>query len=282
MLPSGADDGQPEPRVVGTVAGGDHHGADALARRGRANAGRRRYVERTRPVRRQHLGAESGHGDVLVDVVEEVGASPGRRRRPCSARSPGTAPGFPASRRSGPTSRTPRCLQRRAGRGRVGAAWPPGRPTSWSDGSRRAATGSGTSSIVRASRPVLSQPPEDVHAPVATWHPGVPSDGEDDVASGPAELVGDLHARRRRADHEHASRRQQGWVAVGGWTVEHVAPCRGQRARRGVPCGPVATTTWRARQVPRSVTTRYCPEAADAAARAPSVPPTTGAPNDSA
>ena len=31
------------------------------------------------------------------------------------------------------------------------------------------------------------------------------ADGDRDVAPGAAELVGDLHARRRRADHEHVA-----------------------------------------------------------------------------
>ena len=53
------------------------------------------------------------------------------------------------------------------------------------------------------------QPPEDVHPAVAARHAGVAADGEHDVTSGVGQLVGELHAGGRGADHEHAAVRQR-------------------------------------------------------------------------
>jgi hypothetical protein len=58
------------------------------------------------------------------------------------------------------------------------------------------------------------QPPEAVHAPVAARHPGVPADGEGDLAPRADQFIGDLHAGRGGTDHEHAARREPGRVAV--------------------------------------------------------------------
>jgi hypothetical protein len=37
------------------------------------------------------------------------------------------------------------------------------------------------------------QPPEDIHASVASRHPDVPTDGKDHLAPGAGQFVGDLH-----------------------------------------------------------------------------------------
>ena len=58
------------------------------------------------------------------------------------------------------------------------------------------------------------EPPEDVEAAVPPGHPGVAPDREGDVATGPVQLVGDLHAGRRRAHDEHAARPEPAGVAV--------------------------------------------------------------------
>ena len=49
------------------------------------------------------------------------------------------------------------------------------------------------------------EPPEDVHASIAAWHAGVAADGEVHLASGAAQLVGELHPGGRGADDEHAA-----------------------------------------------------------------------------
>ena len=95
------------------------------------------------------------------------------------------------------------------------------------------------------------EPPEDVHAAVAAGHPGVPADREDDVPARPGELVGDLHPRRRGADHQHATRGPGGSGLRYRLLVITRTSARPTAAgTRGVPCGPVATTTERGRHVP--------------------------------
>ena len=59
------------------------------------------------------------------------------------------------------------------------------------------------------------EPPVGVHAAVAARHAGVPPDGERDLAARAGELVGDLDARGRGSDDEHAAGRQGVGVAVG-------------------------------------------------------------------
>ncbi len=58
------------------------------------------------------------------------------------------------------------------------------------------------------------QPPEDVHASIPAWHPGVSTDRENHLAPRAIDLVGDLHARGRGADYEHATWRELSRVAV--------------------------------------------------------------------
>src|SRR5690606_37228893 len=58
------------------------------------------------------------------------------------------------------------------------------------------------------------EPPQDVPAAVHARHAHVLADGKDDAPPGSADLVGDLHARGRRADDEHAALRQSARVAV--------------------------------------------------------------------
>ena len=48
-------------------------------------------------------------------------------------------------------------------------------------------------------------PPEDVAPAVGPWHPHVLADGERDRAAASLDLVGQLDARRRGADDEHAA-----------------------------------------------------------------------------
>ena len=48
-------------------------------------------------------------------------------------------------------------------------------------------------------------PPQHVAAAVDAGHPHVLADREDHLAAGPLQLGGELHAGRRRADHEHAA-----------------------------------------------------------------------------
>ena len=82
------------------------------------------------------------------------------------------------------------------------------------------------------------EPPEDVHAAVVARHAGVAADGDRHVASGRAELVGELDAGRRGADDQHAAVRQRVGVAVG---VRHdLVNVRRQGARRRRHRGPVA------------------------------------------
>ena len=67
------------------------------------------------------------------------------------------------------------------------------------------------------------EPPEDVHAPVAAGQPAVPANREGDIATGGAQLVGELDARGRRTDHEDAAVGQRLRVAVvAGCELEHV------------------------------------------------------------
>ena len=60
------------------------------------------------------------------------------------------------------------------------------------------------------------QPPEDVHAPVAAGHSGVPTDREGHRAPSAEEFVGDLYAGRGRTHHEHAPWWKVGRTPVGG------------------------------------------------------------------
>ena len=57
--------------------------------------------------------------------------------------------------------------------------------------------------LVELADPV--EPPVDVATAVRARQPNVLADRDRDLAPGAAELVGDLHARRRRADDEHAA-----------------------------------------------------------------------------
>ena len=52
------------------------------------------------------------------------------------------------------------------------------------------------------------QPPEDVTPAIGPWHPHVFADGERDRAAAAMDLVGQLDARRRGADDEHAAIRE--------------------------------------------------------------------------
>ena len=82
------------------------------------------------------------------------------------------------------------------------------------------------------------EPPEDVHAAVGARHAGVAADGDRHVAAGRPELVGELDAGRRGADHQHAPVRQRAGVAV--LARHHLVNVRGQGARRRRHGGPVA------------------------------------------
>ena len=82
------------------------------------------------------------------------------------------------------------------------------------------------------------EPPVDVHAAVGAGHAGVAADGDRHVASGRPELVGELGAGRRGADHQHAPVRQRARVAV--LARHHLVNVRGQGARRRRHGGPVA------------------------------------------
>ena len=58
------------------------------------------------------------------------------------------------------------------------------------------------------------QPPDEVAAAIATRRSVVRADGQPDLAAGAAQLVGDLHAGRPRADDEHSAVGQLRRVAV--------------------------------------------------------------------
>ena len=51
-------------------------------------------------------------------------------------------------------------------------------------------------------------PPEDVTPAIDPWHPHVLADRERDRAAAAMDLVGELDARRRSADDEHAAVRE--------------------------------------------------------------------------
>jgi hypothetical protein len=82
------------------------------------------------------------------------------------------------------------------------------------------------------------EPVVDVHPAVVAGHAGVPADGDRHVSSGRPELVGELGAGRRHADHQHATVRQRPRIAV--LTRHHLVNVRGQGARRSGHGGPVA------------------------------------------
>ncbi len=83
--------------------------------------------------------------------------------------------------------------------------------------------------LVEHAHPV--QPGHDVPAALGPGQAGVPADRKRDGPPGPVDLLGQLHARGRGADHQHAAFRQQPGVAVG--RGRHL-PDRGrQRARHG-------------------------------------------------
>ena len=115
---------------------------------------------------------------------------------------------MPTSR---PVSRTPRA----GSAGRSTSRWS-ARPISWSEPSRRAASGVVDVVDRGRERADLVEPPPDVPTAVAAGDAAVPPDGEDDLATGPHQFVGDLHARGRRADHEHPTVGQLARVAVRG------------------------------------------------------------------
>ena len=62
------------------------------------------------------------------------------------------------------------------------------------------------------------EPPPDVHPPVSARHAVVTTDGQDDLATGAGEFVGDLHPCRGRPHDEHSPVRQliRGTVDVRG------------------------------------------------------------------
>ena len=249
-------DRQPKPGMVRPVAGGKQDGADSLG----AQVQRRRQRQERR--QREDAPRATPRGQARPARCDrrrrrESGASAGRRPRPCRARSSRNVARPAVSRSSRPVSRTPfACSAARsrslAGQLRVVAA----------DElhGRLLACGRHVRHVVdRAGKAAGAlQPPEDVHPAVAAGHPGVPADSEHDRTARSGKLVSDLHARRRSADDEHATGRQLRRVAVLR-RCDHLErrPARIWAGTVGVPCGPVATTTWRARQVPWSVTTRY-------------------------
>ena len=176
--------------------------------------------------------------EVAVDGVEEVVHSPvgfgdlfGQvdcERCDCAAR---PCRGGPAAVR-----RARAAYRRSRSRSRTCGSW---RPTSWREFSRRAASRSGTSSIVRARRPVASSHQKTVPASVASRHPGVPTDGKDHLAPCADEFVGDLYAGGGRANHKHAPRRR----ARPGCDRRPRSPARcGGRGQTGRP----ARGAWRA------------------------------------
>ena len=110
-----------------------------------------------------------------------------------------------------PTRRTPRCWRTPRSRSSGG----PEVPTSWSDGSRRAAARVGHRVDGAGQAAGDLEPPVGVQAAVAARHAGVPPDGEGDLAARAGELVGDLDARGRGSDDEHAAGRQCVGAAVG-------------------------------------------------------------------
>ena len=131
------------------------------------------------------------------------------------------------------------------------------RPAIWSEGSRRACGAIARPSSTPGQLAGPLHPPEGVHPPVPTRHPGVASDGKDDPPARPRQLVGDLRPRRRGADHEHAPggelvrvpvRRRAQHRDVGAEAVDPPGRC----AR---PDGPEATTTFCASQEPAEVVT---------------------------
>ena len=60
----------------------------------------------------------------------------------------------------------------------------------------------------------LDQPPDEVSPPDASRSPRCPAAGEDNIASGVVQLLGDLATRLCAADHEHAAGRKGSLVAV--------------------------------------------------------------------
>ena len=55
------------------------------------------------------------------------------------------------------------------------------------------------------------QPPEDVAPSIESWHPHVFADRERDRVAASTDLIGQLDARRRTADDEHAATRELRW-----------------------------------------------------------------------
>ncbi len=79
------------------------------------------------------------------------------------------------------------------------------------------------------------EPPHDVVAPIGPRQPDVFAHGHGDVASGAEDLVGELHAGRRRADDEHPARPQ----LLGTLVLERVHlvdRVRQRRRHRRDPC----------------------------------------------
>ena len=151
--PSACTIGRSHPVVVRAVAGRQDDRPDPFRAQVEVTPGARCRDGR-RTDRGQHLAGQAGAVDVPVDGVQE-GVHP-----PIGVRRDGREPVperrvRPSRLSSRPVNRTPGAAARPGPR-RSRPPSAPVRPTSCIDGSRRAAAGSGISSIVRASRPVAS------------------------------------------------------------------------------------------------------------------------------
>ncbi len=178
-----------------------------------SRSGARRTCDRRGQVPGQTSLESPERSTKRVDPARGTAASCARRPPTSAARSSPNWATRPDTRVSRPVSRTPRACS--SAEVEVGD-----RPfgAGAADQLQRGlpSGGSGVGHLVDGAREPSGglHPPEDVHPAVAAWHPGVAADGQDDVTPGPVELVGDLHAGRRGAHHEHSACGELVGVAV--------------------------------------------------------------------
>ena len=108
-------------------------------------------------------------------------------------------------------------------------------PTNCMDGRLRARTMSSTSSQPSSRMPVDVQPAQDVVAAVAAGQPHVLAGRERHRPAGAVDLLGDLRAAGRGADHEHSAGTELPGVAVVGGRdgLDAVRQRRGRGRERG-------------------------------------------------
>ena len=228
-LARGVEDGQREPRVAAPVPGGPDDGGDAPRPQVEV-VGRAAGDDRTGRYGVEHLRGQPGGVDVRVDAGEELAPAlvdGGDGRREVA----GEADVGPVDADEAPGQLDAGGLER--GQVEVGVVGPA------DELQRRLAAGGGrvghlVDGPVQA--PDALEPPEDVHAAVAPRQPAVPADGQHDGSPGRGQLVGQLHARGRRADDEHAAVGQPAGVPVAGRhdLRDRRVECRGERGHGGL------------------------------------------------